>query len=157
MRVFITEEGAEESARKLSSSDALILRAEELIRGVELLPEETEHLIFVVESWRGAITPVMQFYLERLLCERDNTSITYCAAVCTTTRRPYLTLYMMESLLYNAGLALPYSVILKDIKRVKAELEREEIEVQGRLPLSHFISRFLLRRGRREYKGVQTQ
>lgn len=154
MRVFIAEESTVATAAELAEEEDTILTAEQLIRGEETLPEETDHLIFVIYSEKGSVSPVMQYYLEHLLTKRDNTGITYCAAVCDYTRRPFLTLYIMESLLYNAGLALPYSVIIKDKAKIKDDLAHEEILVHGRILCSRFISRFLLRRGRRNYRGV---
>lgn len=154
MRVFIAEESTVATAAELSEEEDSILSVKQLIKGEESLPEDTDHLIFVIRAERGSISPILQYYIEHVLSKRDNTSITYCAAVCEDTRHPFLVLYIMETLLYNAGLALPYSVMIKDKAKVKEELKEEEIVVHGRILCSRFISRFLLRRGRREYNGV---
>ncbi len=147
MRVFITDT-KEKQAKQLMSADDILLTTSELLSGDKTIPEETKTLVFVFSIEKGNTTADMQQLL-RMLKERDNTSLGYVAAVGITAKGDFLARYIMERLLYEAGVALPYSIVKKEteeLETVKADLEKEEIVVHGRLPLSRFISRFMMRK-----------
>lgn len=154
MRVFITDR-AEETAGKLMNGEDVLIPVSELISGEKTLPEDMDKVVFVFPSEHGCITPALQHYLENGFAGRDNTALEYVAGICTTSG-PGLALYILESLLYNAGTALPYSKAISSkvsAEMIRKELDAEEIEVHGRIPLSRFISRFKLRANRRRYYG----
>ena len=154
MRYFIEDKG-KDIALKLSNGEDSVLSVSALISGKEVLSEDAEEIIFVFPSENGNVTPSLQHYLETLFVSRDNTKLKYVAAVITNGKNG-LALYIMEVLLYNAGVALPYSVVLgrkKSLDEIKEDLNKEEIKIQGRVLLSHFISRFKLRANRRRYQN----
>lgn len=154
MRVFITDK-AEETAGKLMRSEDMLISVSELISGERTLPEDMDKVVFVFPAEHGCVTPALQHYLENGFAARDNTALEYVAGVCTTQKKG-LALYILESLLYGAGTALPYSVAISmknTVEKIRKDLDAEEIEVHGRIPLSRFISRFKLRANRRRYYG----
>ncbi len=148
MRVFITD-SEEDSARELMQEEDMLFTTAELLQGQKSIPEGTKTLVLVFAIEKGNTSIDMQKLLKTTLKERDNTALEYAAAVGITPKRDFLARYIVERLLYEAGIALPYSVVKKEGERlneVKADLEKEEIVVHGRLPLSRFISRFLIRK-----------
>lgn len=154
MRVFIVD-GAEDIAESLISASDVLMDVRKLISEEEVLPEDTESIIFTFSPERGNIPPALQYYLENIFKERDNSTLGYVAGI-SASGSCGLSLYILERLLYNAGCALPYSVSVKGkhtLENIRKDINEDEILVHGRIPLSHFISRFKLRANRRRYYG----
>lgn len=148
MRVFITD-SKEDRARELMQEEDMLFTTGELLKGEKTIPEGTKTLVLVFAIEKGNTSMDMQRLLQTALKERDNTALEYVAAVGITAKKDFLARYIVERLLYEAGIALPYSIVKKEgegLDSVKADLGKEEILVHGRLPLSRFISRFMIRK-----------